>query len=45
MSTILQFFHEVPSVATSLACLTVISAAALWAAVRTVEHREFVLEQ
>lgn len=45
MSAILQLFHEVPSLTTSLACLAVIAAGALWAAARTAERREFVLEQ
>lgn len=45
MSAILQLFSEVPPVPVSLACLAIISAGALWAAVRAVERREFVLEQ
>lgn len=45
ISAILQLFHEVPSVVTSLACLAAISAGGLWAAAHTVEAREFVLEQ
>jgi hypothetical protein len=42
---ILQVFHEVPSVAVSLASLALIIAVTLWAAGRTVENREYVLEQ
>jgi hypothetical protein len=45
VSALLELFREVPSVPVSVACLAVISAAALWAAVRAVETREFVLEQ
>jgi ABC-type Na+ efflux pump permease subunit len=42
---ILQAFREAPGVATSLAAIAVVSALALWSAVRTVESREYVLEQ
>lgn len=45
VSALLELFREVPSVPVSIACLALISAAALWAAVRAVETREFVLEQ
>ena len=45
VSMLLQVFHEVPSVAVSLAVLTVITALALWQAGRAVEQREYVLEQ
>jgi ABC-type transport system involved in multi-copper enzyme maturation permease subunit len=44
-SVLLQLFHEVPSVAMSLAGLAVIVAASLWFAGRAVENREYVLEQ
>ncbi len=45
VSMLLQVFHEVPSVAVSLASLGLIIASTLWAAGRTVENREYVLEQ
>ena len=45
LGAILQVFNEVPSVAVSLAALAVITAVALWLAARTVETREYVLEQ
>lgn len=45
VSVLLQVFREVPSVAVSLAALTVIVVATLWAAGRAVERREYVLEQ
>ena len=45
VSVLLQVFHEVPSVAASLASLALIIAVTLWAAGRTVENREYVLEQ
>jgi hypothetical protein len=45
VNVLMQVFHEVPSVATSLLCLAVIVAAALWLAGRVVEGREYVLEQ
>jgi len=45
ISVLMQLFREVPPVGTSLVSLAVIAALALWAAVRAVEHREFVLEQ
>jgi ABC-type transport system involved in multi-copper enzyme maturation permease subunit len=45
VSLILQVFHEVPSVATSLISLAVIVGVSLWLAGRTVEQREYVLEQ
>jgi len=45
MSLLLQVFHEVPSVFTSLACLAVIVAVTLWNAGRAVEQKEYVLEQ
>jgi ABC-2 type transport system permease protein len=45
ISVLLQVFREVPSVLTSLLTLAVIVAATLWAAGRTVEQREYVLEQ
>ena len=44
-SVLLQIFHEVPSVTTSLLCLGTIVAVALWLAGRSVERREYVLEQ
>jgi ABC-type transport system involved in multi-copper enzyme maturation permease subunit len=45
LGSILQVFNDVPPVAVSLAALTIITAAALWLAARTVETREYVLEQ
>jgi len=45
VSMLLQVFHEVPSVVVSLASLGLIIAVTLWAAGRTVENREYVLEQ
>ncbi len=45
VSVVLQIFHEVPSIAVSLTALAFITAAALWAAGRAVETREYVLEQ
>ena len=45
VSMLLQVFHEVPSVAVSLACLAGIIAVTLWSAGRAVENREYVLEQ
>lgn len=44
-SILLQIFHEVPSVTTSLLCLGTIIAVTLWLAGRAVERREYVLEQ
>jgi ABC-2 type transport system permease protein len=45
VSMIMQVFHEVPSVLTSLVALAVIVAGTLWLAGRAVEQREYVLEQ
>jgi len=45
ISTLLQVFHEVPSVASSLFGLAVIVAVTLGLAARAVEQREYVLEQ
>ena len=45
VSLLMQVFHEVPSVATSLLCLAAIVAGTLWLAGRVVEGREYVLEQ
>jgi len=45
LSAILQVFSDVPPVAASLVALIGITAAALWLAARTVETREYVLEQ
>ena len=45
ISALMQLFREVPPVGTSLVSLAVIAALAVWAAVRAVEHREYVLEQ
>jgi hypothetical protein len=45
VSLLLQVFHEVPSVPVSLASLAAIIAVTLWMAGRTVENREYVLEQ
>jgi ABC-2 type transport system permease protein len=45
VSMLMQVFHEVPTVATSLACLAVVVVLTLWLAGRAVEQREYVLEQ
>jgi hypothetical protein len=45
LSMIMQVFRDVPAIGTSLIWLALIVAAALWFAVRTVETREYVLEQ
>ena len=45
VSVLLQVFHEVPSVTTSLLCLAAIITLTLWLAGRAVEQREYVLEQ
>jgi ABC-2 type transport system permease protein len=45
LGAILQVFSEVPPVMVSLATLAVITVVALWLAARTVETREYVLEQ
>jgi len=42
---LLQVFHEVPSVATSLMVLAAVIAVTLWLAGQAVEPREYVLEQ
>jgi ABC-2 type transport system permease protein len=45
VSMLLQVFHEVPSVATSLGVLAAVIAVTLWLSGRAVEQREYVLEQ
>ncbi len=45
VSLLMQVFHEVPSVTTSLLCLSGIVGLTLWLAGRAVEQREYVLEQ
>jgi len=45
ISVLLQAFAEMPGLAVSLAALLVITAGTLWAAAKTVEAREYVLEQ
>ena len=45
VSVLMQVFQEIPSVVTSLMCLTLITLATLWLAARAVERREYVLEQ
>jgi ABC-2 type transport system permease protein len=45
VNILLQAFHEVPPVAESLAWLAGITLVTLWAAGRSVERREYVLEQ
>jgi ABC-type transport system involved in multi-copper enzyme maturation permease subunit len=45
VSMLMQVFHEVPSVTTSLLSLTILVVATLWLAGRAVEQREYVLEQ
>jgi hypothetical protein len=44
-SALLQVFREIPPVSTSLIGLAVIAGLGLWLAGRTVERREYVLEQ
>jgi ABC-type transport system involved in multi-copper enzyme maturation permease subunit len=44
-AALLQVFREVPSMSVGLAGLAVILCGALWLAARTVERREYVLEQ
>jgi ABC-type Na+ efflux pump permease subunit len=44
-SALLQIFHEIPPLSTSLLGLAVIVGLGLWLAGRTVEGREYVLEQ
>jgi ABC-2 type transport system permease protein len=45
ISVLMQVFHEVPTIATSLSCLSILVALTLWLAGRAVEQREYVLEQ
>jgi len=45
VSLLMQVFREVPSVPVSLLALTVITVGAVWFAGRTVEQKEYVLEQ
>jgi ABC-2 type transport system permease protein len=45
VSALMQVFQEIPSVATSLLCLTLMTLLTLWLAGRAVEMREYVLEQ
>ena len=45
ISILTRIFDPFPSITTSLACLAVMTAIALWWASRTVEAREYVLEQ
>ncbi len=45
LTALLQVFRDVPGTAASLAALAVIAAGGLWFAARTVERREYVLEQ
>lgn len=45
INVLMQFFYEVPTVAVSLVWLAAITTLALWWAGRTVEQREYVLEQ
>src|SRR5262245_43102353 len=45
LGAILQVFNDVPSAWASLVALAVITGATLWLAARTVETREYVLEQ
>jgi hypothetical protein len=42
---LMQVFRDVPAIGTSLMWLALIVAAALWFAARTVETREYVLDQ
>ena len=45
ISVLMQVFSEVPGMLLSLSALLVLTLGALWAAARTVESREYVLEQ
>jgi ABC-type transport system involved in multi-copper enzyme maturation permease subunit len=45
MSVLMQIFQEVPTLASSLAALALITVGTLWLASRAVETREYVLEQ
>jgi ABC-2 type transport system permease protein len=45
LGAILQVFNEVPPAGASLAALVIVAGGALWLAARTVETREYVLEQ
>jgi ABC-type transport system involved in multi-copper enzyme maturation permease subunit len=45
VSMLMQVFRDVPAIGTSLMWLALIVATALWFAARTVETREYVLEQ
>jgi ABC-type transport system involved in multi-copper enzyme maturation permease subunit len=45
VNVLMQIFQEVPTVATSLTGLALITTLALWLAGRAVERREYVLEQ
>lgn len=45
VSVIMQVFHEVPSVGTSLFWLALIVGVSLWLAGRAVDEREYILEQ
>ncbi|HEY7290800.1 MAG TPA: ABC transporter permease [Vicinamibacterales bacterium] len=45
VSLLLQLFHDVPGVLTSLISLAVIIGVTLWLAGKTVEQREYVLDQ
>jgi hypothetical protein len=44
-AALLQMFRELPSLGTSLIGLALIVGVGLWLAGRTVERREYVLEQ
>jgi hypothetical protein len=45
VSVLMQVFREVPSIPVSLLALAVIVVGAVWLAGRTVEDKEYVLEQ
>jgi ABC-type transport system involved in multi-copper enzyme maturation permease subunit len=45
VSALMQVFHEVPAIGPSLLALAGIVVGALWRACRTIERREYVLEQ
>jgi len=45
IGSLMQVFHEAPTLAASLATLALIVAGTLWLAGRTLENREYVLEQ
>jgi hypothetical protein len=45
VGVLMQVFREVPGALSSVLSLAAIIGATLWLAARTVEHREYVLDQ